>query len=801
MLIERFRDGHEERFRDPGTSLRLLGGVLPGGSRLGAALGDGADGEPGKGDSRKPVKFEAVAFTGVCIGRGWGQMIVNSAGVKRDSSSAMLLEHNDQAATAVCTDHDVDKKGVITLRGDFLSPRASRYSEEVIRLAEEGWPWKMSIGIRFLKHSIMKHGEEVEANGRAFKFEQQNEYDRMVYVEESHLFETSFIYCSPADLATSAAMLSHGSRLGLSSGEADRLKESDMLIRGRRAFFFMAPDKDVPIGGGSGQLPTGAPPAGSANPVPANTGASQPGVRAYSQADVDALTARAKSDGERGATESRAKLESDLTAAFPGRPKFVRACLTKGMSVDQAKLADYDRAQKKLAEREGDDATIAKLAAKSKHGGLGFDASRAHSVSQQRGVPGDTRYAGKTIAERAAIEVGEDPILQQIFGDDYATKAYGAALTYARKIHKSGKPLIDPVIRAACIAALQSCDPGAGIFGPREARLAGAGRNAPDYSPLAVDGLIGSFHQGMDEEFNGHWARDLMFNTGSTQEADFVRWLGQFPQLQPWRGARQAKNAPIYQILMVSDRYEATVDFDKMDWRLQRFGLISNFMDQGGAVAARHWELLFTKSLEANLNSYDGVAYFSGNHTLGGDSGIMANDCTSSGAGGTFAAGTLAVADPLNPTPLECARILLQITPHFRTFRANNGEPINGTAKKFVVMVHPTYEGNFFAGTRNERLDLGQTNPLFGSPNEYRVVSNARLGLFGGSIQYGYIFREDTMHKPFLCGEPGPLEMQFQGPGSHYEFTLGKYAFGLDTMRVVVGGAWESAIRFHIGAS
>jgi hypothetical protein len=143
-----------------------------------------------------PRTFSMLAYTGIEIGRLWGRMAVELEGIERDEKMAMLLEHDDHQPVAVCTSHKITKRG-LELEGYFLStPEA----QKVCKLADEGFPWKASIGIRFTETSDLEDGAEASVNGRTVK-------GPLTIVKRARLFETSFITCNPADLATEAAVM------------------------------------------------------------------------------------------------------------------------------------------------------------------------------------------------------------------------------------------------------------------------------------------------------------------------------------------------------------------------------------------------------------------------------------------------------------------------------------------------------------------------------------------------------------------------------------------------------------------
>jgi hypothetical protein len=710
VKVERFASGHEERFRVDDSEVHFLA-------------------SEGEGEAKKR-RFKATAYTGIDIGRFWGRMVVNSSGIRRDEKMGMLLEHNDyQDGVAVCEKHEVSKSGKITLEGYFLSEKASDTVRKVLAAADEGWPWKMSIGIRFLRYHELAEDAEEEVNGRSFK-------GPLTIIDESHLFETSFIRCSPADLDTEATVM------------RARAQELPMANKPENAAAMAA------------ALTTAAP-----APSPASTQESLTG-------DV---AERLRREGEERALAKLREKEAAFSAAFPKQPKFVSRMLREGKSLDEAKEIDRLKAKEKLAKlrAETTDRTAA-LAA------LGNPSVGASASASAVAAP----VLGAKFEDRAEVEILREPLVVALYGGhDDIKKAYAAYLKNEARRATSGKPLLS--------GSHKLVDEMSRHVQESVERL-GIGKVGPDLGRITVKGFVGTYYTSYEEALSPSAFQRLAYQLQSDQEAEIVRWLGAPPQLQEWKGTRIAKDLPIYTQLLQNKLFEATLKVSKWDFQHQKFDLISKAFGQFGGVTAQHWDQIFTQLVEANPTSYDTLAFFSKVHTLGGDSGVMSNDLTS---GQGFA--SLAIADPTLPTQIEAARILMQCTPHARTFKWANGVPMNGQARKWGVMVHPNYEGIFLGATSSDRLDTGQSNPLAGQKNQFEVIPNPYMTL----PQYVYLFRLDTPNSPFLKAEPEPIQMNWQGPGSHYEFIEHAFAMGLESARGIAPGAWESAMRLTLGAA
>lgn len=694
-----------------------------------------------------PRRFRCAAYTGKDVARVFGRMVINVEGIKVPTRMGMLLEHDDMRGVAVC-DGASKTGGKLKLEGYFLDDVASKgEASALIAKADQGWPLKMSVGIRFTKHSFYEEGVEFEVNGRKLR-------GPMVCVDECDLFETSFIHVNPADLDTEASIMRAKAQ------EQHRMAET---------------------------------------------------AKADETATVDKLGGQTRdeilAEGERRAMEKLAaekNYEEALNKAFPGKGEKARARREEArkvkLTIEQIQAQGLERMQSRLAKFEARDRE-----AKEALAALG----QRHQTAQS---PGADLQNAQVIQERGEIVVAQSveaelrmvPKLQEVLGFNGGVTAEQLLAAWqkarGRKTTRDGRPVLTDLragngrVSPETLAALKRMSQD--VLDGIEAQRLDVGSSGPDYSKVVVNGFQGQFYVGYEEELSKNWSTDLSFQIASDQQAEILRWLSAPPMIQEWSGPRIAKSVQIYQQLIQAVKFEGTLHVDRFDWDHQKFDLIAKSFGLFGAVASQHWDIKFTRLLEANPTAYDSVAMFSALHTLGGDSGTIINDYSATGTGGTKGvAPALNVNNPAQPTPLEWANIILQLTPKFRTFKWANGVTMHGTARQWGIMVHPDVEGNAQAAISMDRLDLGASNPLFAQRSQYKIIPNSYLT----DPAVGYIFRLDTPNKALLRAEPDPIEMSWQGPGSHMAFHEDKYAMGLRCVRAIAPGAFESAMRFTLG--
>lgn len=724
--VSRLTAGHEEKFDTDESPTELLT------------------------DEKAPGKrrFRSLAYSGADVARIYGRLVVNIEGIEIPERMGMLLEHDDLKPVAVCDNHS-KRGGALRLEGYFLDDVASKgEATSLVARMDQGFPVKKSIGIRFKKHSFYEEGVDFEVNGRKMR-------GPMVCVDESYLFETSFIHVNPADLDTEASIM------------RARAQEQRMAVEAEKA-----PEVE----------------------------------RISGRTEAEILA-----DGERRAIErikEEQVVEAALRQAYPGKGEKAKALRMKARQ-QKMNLADIQRAG---IERMKNRLEKYKRTESDKQGAL----DKLESAAPQAGVPGadpqrlevvQTQteiFVAQNIDARVVAELKAMPRLHELFGQNGGPDA-GAVLsawckTKGRKSTRDGKPVLtdlrakDGRVNAQTLESLERMAHDV-MMGMQAERL-DVGGGGPDYSRTIVNGFQGMFYQSYEEELSKNWSMELSFQIPTDQKAEIVRWLGAPPMLQEWSGPRIAKGIPIYEQIIQAVKFEGTLDVDRFDWGHQKWDLIAKAFGLFGAVASQHWDIRFSKLLELNPTAYDGKTLFSASHTLGGDSGTIINDYSATGTGATKGiAPVLNVNNPSSPAQLEWANIILQLTPKFRSFAWANGVKMHGTARQWGVMVHPDVEGNAQAAVSSERLDLGATNPLFGQRSQYKIIPNAYLT----DPSVGYIFRLDTQNKALLRAEPDPLEMSWQGPGSHMAFHEDKYAMGMRCVRSIAPGAFESVIRFTLG--
>lgn len=304
----------------------------------------------------------------------------------------------------------------------------------------------------------------------------------------------------------------------------------------------------------------------------------------------------------------------------------------------------------------------------------------------------------------------------------------------------------------------------------------------PDLSLITVKGLIGEFRQ--EIEVAPTWATDVGFLSESDQETETYRWLGQTPQFREWVNSRILKGLRVESYTITNKTYEATLEIAKTDWRRDKIGGIRLRIGDLAVRTAEHWEKLLSSLIEDNGTCYDGQNYFSASHSSG-DSGTLSNLVTNSDVP------ALDVTTAAGPTVAEMVDVILGLIQHMMTFKDDQGEPINGGAREFVLMVPTNMYGAALGAVNDAFIGSGRSNTVRGAGFDVRVMVNPRLT----STTVCYLYRTDRRAKPFILQSEMMPEVTFIGPGSEQAFLHGRYLFGIETCRNVGYGLWQYGLK------
>ena len=147
-------------------------------------------------DEKKDADFIIEAYTGEVVDRWWGLLAIDIDGIKAKKKIPIFRGHNQDMVVGFSK--NTWKDGSFFVSGKFSG--VTEHAKEARALADEGFPWQASIGVRPLKIMSIEDGATHEVNGKKLKGPAE------VWLE-AEVFETSFVPLG-ADDKTSVSVFS-----------------------------------------------------------------------------------------------------------------------------------------------------------------------------------------------------------------------------------------------------------------------------------------------------------------------------------------------------------------------------------------------------------------------------------------------------------------------------------------------------------------------------------------------------------------------------------------------------------------
>ena len=319
---------------------------------------------------------------------------------------------------------------------------------------------------------------------------------------------------------------------------------------------------------------------------------------------------------------------------------------------------------------------------------------------------------------------------------------------------------------------------------------------------LGSRAIIGQYFLTLEQSVGVPWVDPISNLFDSNQDSETYKFLGQVPQLQQWLGGRQAKGSRTSGFSILNQEYESTLEFLKKELRRDKTGQIRVRIAEQVERAMAHWaKLLSTLIIDGESNTcYDGQFFFDTDHDEG-DSGTQSNDISITLSGLPIQTGP-DLGEPDQPSPLQMMHCIMQGLEQIYGFVDDVNEPLNETAREFLIMCPTRLWGAASAAVGLMNLTAGESNILPALERlqgvRMTVVANPRLnstwGLAGSPEQGQFaIFRTDATVRPFIRQEEVPIEVSALAEGSELEFKENKHQYGLFTSRNVGYGMWQGS--------
>jgi len=298
-------------------------------------------------------------------------------------------------------------------------------------------------------------------------------------------------------------------------------------------------------------------------------------------------------------------------------------------------------------------------------------------------------------------------------------------------------------------------------------------------SGLTSQGIVGRFFRRLEEFAESAWWTRLAMRFESNQEAETYRWLGMVPQVREWKGGRQVRPLRAQGQTIVNKVWESTIRVDADEQRRDKTGQILVRINEMARRVATHPNKLLTSLMLAGETdpAYDGQPFFSTSHSEG-DSGTQSNSVTHD------------VATPTAPSDAEMYAAIVKGIAQILTFRDDQGEPMNESAREFLVMVPMPFLSSTLIALSSQQIDAS-SNPLAGGgPFRVTWVANPRLTWTDRFA----VFRTDGETRPFIFQEELPVQVQVLAEGSELEINENQHQYGVKAIHAAGYGFWQDAV-------
>lgn len=318
---------------------------------------------------------------------------------------------------------------------------------------------------------------------------------------------------------------------------------------------------------------------------------------------------------------------------------------------------------------------------------------------------------------------------------------------------------------------------------------------AEQYGPVSIRGFIPDFYQTLEASLAAMWWPKVCFPaTGSRQKTEHYKWLGQAPMMRKWVAGRHPQGLNQEAYTLDNEKFEATMDVENDDLNRGLGSQIRVRIQEMADGANEYPQLLASGAVDLGTAAlcYDGLPFFSASHP--GNAKVAAQK-------NLLAAGdvpALNVGTAAQPTPVEFTQAVLGVIAYMYGLKDDQGRPMNGAAKNFLVMVPVPL---WMPAVGPAAIGLG--NNMTGLANNPLLEAATRMGMNLEIVPNPYlawttdfcIFRTDGRAKPLIWQEEYPIQISTLGADSEYAHTNDRQQFGIKRSCNVGYGYWQFAAK------
>jgi len=296
---------------------------------------------------------------------------------------------------------------------------------------------------------------------------------------------------------------------------------------------------------------------------------------------------------------------------------------------------------------------------------------------------------------------------------------------------------------------------------------------------LSSRAIIGSFYHALEQNDGASWVNPLAKLFVSDQESETYKFLDAVPTMREWIDGREAKSLFDNGITIQNKTWEATLEIPA-DWiRRDKTGQINVRIKELARRANGHYGLLLSDLIVNGETGkcHDGKAFFAIDHPYSATNSYV--------SGSQSNLKQWDVLTTTAPTNSEFQSAAMRAVETILGMKDEAGEPVNSSAKKFLVMV-PSHFMKIAGAALGEEVVDGSTNSIQACANlagfEIGLAINPRLNAWTTKFA---VFRADGDITPFIRQEEEGVKVDALAEGSEHEFKEDTHLYGVSALHNV----------------
>jgi phage major head subunit gpT-like protein len=257
--------------------------------------------------------------------------------------------------------------------------------------------------------------------------------------------------------------------------------------------------------------------------------------------------------------------------------------------------------------------------------------------------------------------------------------------------------------------------------------------------------------------------------------------------LTEWEGPRKVHDLAGLTLAIPNVKYQTALRVFGDEIRYDHTGQVMRRVADLRTRWAQHWARLASSAIKAGESTacYDGQFFFDTDHAEG-SSGSQSNDLTYN------------VTTTTAPTAVEMEGAIWQAVTELMELVDDAGEPINGSANSFTLMLPPAFLQAAHGALNATLLDTGtgsRSNTLMSSGFSFDIVANPYLATSIGGTAWTTKFALFVNDGRSLIRQVvEDIKISAKAEGSEFEHDHDAHEYGVMTIRGLGYGDWKSAV-------